>query len=65
MATSKSAKIMAEMEKVKAKISDQQARLPRWEKDQTKHAELDGIPIKHGGRSDIRQNCSNNKHRQC
>ena len=31
MATSKSAKIMAEMEKVKAKISDQQARLKELE----------------------------------
>ena len=31
MATSKSAKIMAEMEKVKAKISEQQARLKELE----------------------------------
>ena len=42
MATSKSAKIMAEMEKVKAKISDQQARLKELEQ---KHKEAENEEI--------------------
>lgn len=42
MALSKSAKIMAEMEKVKAKISDQQARLKELEQ---KHREAENEEI--------------------
>ena len=42
MAISKSAKIMAEMEKVKAKISDQQARLKELEQ---KHKEAENEEI--------------------
>ena len=42
MATSKSAKIMAEMEKVKAKISDQQAKLKELEQ---KHREAENEEI--------------------
>ena len=37
MATTKSAKIWAEMEKVKAKISDQQARLKELEQKHKEH----------------------------